>query len=584
MLVQVFGDLDGLLALVGQFVHLIRHGIRLVFAHRLGLASRVRLVGPVQALKFADPFVGVFEQLLDPGRLDVNLRGQALHEFVNVRREPLDLRTLLRLVTDGLKPFRGGAMCDRDPPTTTNVNPKHDPRQQRHTHKQQGGLKPHREVILSRAGCSRLGINLGVGPEQFDWLCLVLQVVGVLPWVMSDRCKGRRRGPIVRHHDPWYGPSASVSSRLARQPTITCRMDGPANQSPSPMEADSDAAQGNEPQAATADAAIAAIVTDWRLLTGGTSRTIADIDRRTLVACSGGADSAALALALATAASELVIAHVVHDLRPTSITRRDRDSAHALAVHLGLPFVEAEIHPAAQGSNVEATARRFRYDALAQLAMQHGCRFIATAHHADDQLETLLMALMRGAGPRGLSGIASTRPLEDDLSLIRPMLHVTSEDARRICTHANWSWVEDETNNDTTRLRAALRKDVIPRLERLRPGVAHRAVTAAKLQAGAADLIDKHVNALLAIATRSTTQIAWPRTELADQPPIVLGSLIRKAVEETCTGKGLDQFPSRTITAIAAAISDRQGRERVFSLQNASIQITKASVFVRRKT
>ena len=357
-------------------------------------------------------------------------------------------------------------------------------------------------------------------------------------------------------------------------------MDSLADQSPGPTQTSPDA----EKDAAKADAGVALIVTEWRLLTGGTSRSISDLDRRTLIACSGGADSSALTLALADATSELVVGHVVHDLRPPLIARRDRDCAAALATRLGLPFVENDICPAAQGGNAEATARRLRYEALTKLAKQHGCRFIATAHHADDQLETILMALMRGSGPRGLSGIARTRPIEDDLVLIRPMLQATSEDARRICKQANCSWIEDETNDDTTRLRAALRQNVIPELQRLRPGVALRAVTAAQLQAGAADLIDRHVSDLLEIATRDTARITWQRVDLADQPAIVLGSLVRKAVEETCMGKGLDQLPSRTITAIANAISDHQGQERIFTLKNASIQITQTKVSVRRKT
>ena len=375
-------------------------------------------------------------------------------------------------------------------------------------------------------------------------------------------------------------PPLAVGSSRAARTNITYHMDSLADQTPGRMAKN----PGAETDAAKADASVASIVTDWRLLTGGTCRTIFDLDRRTLIACSGGADSSALTLALADATSELVVAHVVHDLRPPTIARRDRDSAATLAASLGLPFVENDIHPAAQGGNAEATARRLRYEALANLAKQHGCRFIATAHHADDQLETVLMALMRGSGPRGLSGIARTRPIEDDLALIRPMLQVTREDARRICVQAKCSWIEDETNDDTTRLRAALRQIVIPQLERLRPGVAHRAVTAAQLQAGATELIDQHVSDLMEVAVHDVDQLTWKRVELVDQSPIVLGSLIQRAVEKTCEGKGLDHLPSRTINAISAAIGDGLGQERVLELRDAGALVTRATGSVRRKT
>ena len=333
-----------------------------------------------------------------------------------------------------------------------------------------------------------------------------------------------------------------------------------------------------------ADSAVAAIVTSWRLLSGGTSRKIMDLDRRTLIACSGGADSSALALALSTVTKELVIAHIVHDLRPPCDTKCDRDSAASLASMRGLSFVEANIHPVAQGGNAEAAARRLRYQELGRLARESGCRFVATAHHADDQLETMLMALMRGAGPRGLSGIARTRQLDDDLTLIRPMLQATRDDARRICESVDWHWIEDKTNSDTTRLRAALRHTVIPELQRLRPGVAGRAVTAAQLQAGAAELIDRHVADLMEAAVQDAGQLTWQRADLVHQPPIVLGSLIQRAVEKTCAGQGLDRLPARTINAISAAICDGLGQDRVFELRDAVALITRATVSVRRKT
>jgi tRNA(Ile)-lysidine synthase TilS/MesJ len=127
-----------------------------------------------------------------------------------------------------------------------------------------------------------------------------------------------------------------------------------------------------------------------------------DKARRTLIACSGGADSSGLVLGLAAAVSEpadlFVVAHIVHDMRTPREALADRDSARDLAATLGLPF--AEDHIRVKGGNAEANRPPPPLPGLAALAKTHGCPYIATAHHADDQLETILMGLLRGSGPR----------------------------------------------------------------------------------------------------------------------------------------------------------------------------------------
>ncbi len=142
-----------------------------------------------------------------------------------------------------------------------------------------------------------------------------------------------------------------------------------------------------------------------------------DSHRRTVIACSGGADSSALVIALAAglgvrARDVLVVGHVVHDLRSRGEALADRDAVRALAERLGLEFVEREVRVRGEwGGNLEALARRARYAALGEMAREAGCGFVATAHHADDQMESVLMALVRGAGLRGLAGIRVKRGL-----------------------------------------------------------------------------------------------------------------------------------------------------------------------------
>ena len=148
------------------------------------------------------------------------------------------------------------------------------------------------------------------------------------------------------------------------------------------------------------DPAVAEVVARWRRLTGGA---------RTLVACSGGADSVALLLMLRAATDDLVAGHVVHDLRPRDEALADRDAVRGLADACGVPFVSEEVRVPA--GNAEGMARTARYEALARMAQEHGCASVASAHHAGDQLEGVVMALVRGAGVRGLGGAQEIREI-----------------------------------------------------------------------------------------------------------------------------------------------------------------------------
>ncbi|VAX42586.1 tRNA(Ile)-lysidine synthetase, partial [hydrothermal vent metagenome] len=168
------------------------------------------------------------------------------------------------------------------------------------------------------------------------------------------------------------------------------------------------------------------VVARWRALTGG--QPADDHDRRTLVACSGGADSVALVLMLAAGGgvgSEIVVGHVLHDLRSADETAADRDLVAGLAARLGLRFVEAPVTVRDQPGNAEGNAREARYHQLERLAWETGCPFVATAHHANDQVETMLMAMLRGAGVGGMAGMEPRRGLgERGIALVRPMLEI----------------------------------------------------------------------------------------------------------------------------------------------------------------
>jgi tRNA(Ile)-lysidine synthetase-like protein len=175
-----------------------------------------------------------------------------------------------------------------------------------------------------------------------------------------------------------------------------------------------------------------------------------------LVAASGGPDSSALAALAAYAArangATVVLGHVNHGVRGRAW--QDEAVTIALGATLGLRTLSASLE--ASGVD-EASLREGRYGALAALARQAGAGRVLTAHHARDQAETVLLALFRGAGPDGLTGMADARPLDGDLTLQRPLLRVAPEALLAYSRRERLPYARDATNADTARRRNAVR-------------------------------------------------------------------------------------------------------------------------------
>jgi len=325
-------------------------------------------------------------------------------------------------------------------------------------------------------------------------------------------------------------------------------------------------------------------VSAWRAL-------IADCGgagQRTLLACSGGADSSALALALASAGTELVVGHVVHDLRVPAEALADRDAAKALARRLGLPFVEASIAVRARPGNAENNARRHRYAALVGLARAHSCPFVATGHHADDQMETVLMRLLRGAGPRGLGGMARRRALARagpgsgaDVWLLRPMLALSRPQAQRICTACGVAWRVDRTNLDTSRLRAAIRHELAPAMRRIAPAASRHFAVAAELMAQAAELCREEALAVLARADRAPHEIRWARGLLRTHREVVLGDLLALAAFELRGERGADRLTHAAVLPALRAMRDARTQPREFEFGGVRVLVDAHRVAIR---
>ncbi|WP_412067571.1 tRNA lysidine(34) synthetase TilS [Rubrivirga sp. IMCC43871] len=208
----------------------------------------------------------------------------------------------------------------------------------------------------------------------------------------------------------------------------------------------------------------------------------AGIDGRALVAASGGVDSTVLLHTLVALGVEIVAAHVDHGLRPDSA--EDGAFVADLASSLGVRCVRLAV--AVDEGNVQAEARRARYAALAEAAREQGCTAVATGHTATDQAETVLLALARGAGLRGLAGMPPTRALGDGVILLRPLLHAARAEVEAAAREHGWAWRDDSSNATDRFARNRLRHTALPALRAEGGGGVDRRIAASADAARAA--------------------------------------------------------------------------------------------------
>jgi tRNA(Ile)-lysidine synthase len=208
-----------------------------------------------------------------------------------------------------------------------------------------------------------------------------------------------------------------------------------------------------------------------------------------LVAVSGGLDSMVLLHALRTVLRDLDVPlhalHVDHGIRPDSL----EDSAfvekmgHSWGVPVTVKTVTLSDIPNRFSRGLEADARTLRYQALREAAGEFGAGCVFLAHHADDQLETVLWRLIRGTTLTGVSGL---RPLtlRDGIAWARPLLPCEKSDLTRYAKEHEVPHVEDSSNLDTTYTRNYLRHFVVPHLKQLQPSAAKHAVQFTETVAG----------------------------------------------------------------------------------------------------
>ena len=189
---------------------------------------------------------------------------------------------------------------------------------------------------------------------------------------------------------------------------------------------------------------------------------------RLLIGLSGGSDSVALVLLLQELAEHdrftvVALGHLNHRLRTTAA--RDEEFCREFAGRVGLPLavesIDVRSYAASQRLSVEDAARRLRYDFLHRAAESVSADRIAVGHTRDDQAETFLLKLIRGAGLTGLGGIHPRRG-----KVVRPLVDVGRGDLRAYLESRGQSWMDDETNDDLRNPRNRIRHRVLPELDR----------------------------------------------------------------------------------------------------------------------
>jgi len=274
-----------------------------------------------------------------------------------------------------------------------------------------------------------------------------------------------------------------------------------------------------------------------------------------LIGLSGGSDSVALTLLMRGLSEHgdfnvVGLAHLNHRLRETA----DRDEAfcRGLAETLRMPIhvdaLDVAGYATAQRLSREDAARRLRYDFLHRVALEVGADRIAVGHTRDDQAETFLLKLVRGAGLTGLAGIYPHR--ED---VIRPLLDASRSDLQAYLKSRGQEWVDDESNEDLDNPRNRIRHSVLPELNRVYPSATHAIARAAGVAREDSDWLDEvsrtRYNALVVKGEGGAQMDA---AALLAEPPPVRRRIVLMALRCAVSGHEVGLEHVEAVLAVAS--------------------------------
>lgn len=255
-----------------------------------------------------------------------------------------------------------------------------------------------------------------------------------------------------------------------------------------------------------------------------------------VVALSGGADSAALALLTREAGRDTSALHVDHQLPGSP---RMSEAARAIAAGLGITLDIRKV-VVAEGASPEEQAREARYQALSESGGP-----ILTGHTRDDSVETMLINLIRGTGSSGMTGIPRFRPPH----VHRPLLEITRSETREIATLAGLPFADDPMNRDMSLTRNRVRLEILPLLRELNPQVEAALARTAATLARDAEYLDGEISKYHGSSPVSVAVVMTLPRALADR-------VLHSALERNGIGPTADRI--ERMRSVAAGHSDRQ--------------------------
>ncbi len=256
-----------------------------------------------------------------------------------------------------------------------------------------------------------------------------------------------------------------------------------------------------------------------------------------MVGVSGGADSLFLLDLMVKADLHCIAAHFNHQIRTDA--EQDACLVEKKARAYGISFFlgKSDVVSVAQQErySLEEAARKCRYRFLFDLAEQQKAHAVVVAHHANDQVETILMHFLRGAGLDGLRGMQRLTFIPEfhsSIPIFRPLLSIWREEIEAYCKANQINFATDLTNSDTTYTRNKLRQELIPQLEKNYPGFQGRLVSMSKILKADSEIVQQTVNQTWKLVNTKKGEgfFQFQKQEFSQQPIGIQRRLLRQAI------------------------------------------------------
>jgi tRNA(Ile)-lysidine synthase len=261
-----------------------------------------------------------------------------------------------------------------------------------------------------------------------------------------------------------------------------------------------------------------------------------------LLAISGGADSTALLHVLAALRLDICCAHINHQLRGDE-AQRDEDFVIEQCQKLKVPVVtrKIDVRDYAKKSklSIETAARNLRIENLVDIAKSQNCSCIATAHHKNDNAETIIDRLIRGTGLRGLCGIWPAKKFTDEIVFIRPLLCATRDEIIQYLNSRNLNWCTDRTNTDFAYRRNFIRHRLLPALQKDSAGdIVENLAVLSKASRGFYLMICRTTDTMWPdVATVNENTVTVDSDKIVNQPAEIKIEIIRRALAHLDCGE-----------------------------------------------